>query len=208
MLLPVMVNIVLINAFYNISTGAFINSIFYTTALFYFLLLDVSLLNQTLQRYKSLVWQVPIKSTVAKNLVRLSPIIIAFFGLLSLVLLDKSDSILYGAYTVEEFVRNGTTQPKHAWVNDSTVFSRIYFSGPQGCAFSPNPFRYKPSESLRGDYTYDEDSNNLNIVFYYGPNESIVDSVTFNVSQRTEDHLSLYGIMNGDSLKMSLRKTR
>ncbi len=208
MLLPVMVNIVLINGFYHISPGAFLNSVLYTVALTYLVGLDFPRLKEAISGYRNTLLPVKMKSPWAKNLLRITPVALALGGILSMVLNEKSDTVLYGAYQVDSFKRNEHLMPADAWVRDSTVFSKVYFSGPQGCAFSPNPYRYKPKESLRGDYQFDEKNKQLDVVYYYGPHEDIVDSVTYAVTDHTPDHMTLKGIWNRDTLEMKLSRVR
>lgn len=208
MLLPVMVNIILINGFYHISPGAFLNSVVYTVALSYLIGLDFPRLKEAISGYRNTLLPVKLKSPWTKNLLRITPVALALGGILFVVLDEKSDTVLYGAYQVDSFKRNEQLMPTDAWVRDSTVFSKVYFSGPQGCAFSPNPYRYKPQESLRGDYQFDEKNKQLDVVYYYGAHEDIVDSVTYTVTDHTPNRMTLKGIWNRDTLEMKLTRIR
>ncbi len=205
-LLPVMVNIVFINFFYSIATGAFYNSVVFTLGLTFLLMADVKKLKAA---FWDLVDGLPSVGTGrpwTKHILRLLPIATAFALIGYFIISDKSDKVLAGTWKVEKLTRNGKTLPDNAWLTDTLAWSRVYFSGRQGCAFSPNPYRYRPAESLQGDYEFDTTRNNLKIVFY--DNKEKADTLRATISRRTAKTLHLQGILRRDTLAMQLARLR
>ncbi|TDE15558.1 hypothetical protein [Dyadobacter psychrotolerans] len=208
-LLPVLVNILFINIFYSIATGAFVNSILFKIGLTFLLLVDI-------KKLKSVFWDladhlppVVIGAGWMKTALRFLPIAAAFSLINYYVVTDESDTVLRGTWKVEKITRNGEVVPDAAWLTDSTAYKRIYFSGRSGCAFSPNPYRYKPSESLRGSYQYDSLKNDLKLSFAGKSDKNPKkDSVRVLVSNRTQKKMHLHTIFNKDTLDFELARLR
>ncbi|WP_375446798.1 hypothetical protein [uncultured Fibrella sp.] len=203
-LLPVMVNIVLINLFYSIAPGAFFNSVIFTLALTFLLLLDVPRLKAAFWDLVDHLPPVRLGGNWLKHGLRLLPIVAAFALIDYFVLTDKSDKALKGTWKVEKMTRNGQVVPATAWLSDTTAWTNVYFSGWEGCAFSPNPYRYKPGESLRGSYEFDSVKNTLQVITY-GEKKDTVRAV---IRDRKAKSMSLSGIFRGDTLAMQLSRLR
>ncbi|WP_020602894.1 hypothetical protein [Spirosoma spitsbergense] len=199
-LLPVMVNIVLINLFYQISPGAFFNSVVYSLALVFLLLLHW-------KKLKTIFWDavdglpsILLGRSWFKHSLRLLPIAVAFISLKVLIITHPYDQSLKGSWKVEKLIRNGRLQPTTAWLTDPKAWSRIYFSGLEGCAFSPNPYRFTASEGLVGSYAFDSLQNKLEIAFYSR------DTLRATISQRTAEAMRLQGVLGRDTLDMQLAR--
>lgn len=206
-LLPVMVNIVLINVIFGVTSGALFNSIVFTMALLFLLSLDLAKLKAA---FWDLVERLPTLSLGNKSIKpisRILPIVAAFTIIYFIKGMDKSDTVLKGTWKVERLTRNGRVVPATAWLNDVTAWNRVYFSGFYGCAFSPNPYRYEPDESWRGSYKFDNTTNKLQAVSYMGQNTP-GDTLQATLLNRTLKSMTLRGIINGDSLDMQLTRLR
>ncbi len=207
-LLPVMVNIVLINLFFNIADGAFINSVLFTLGLTFLLLNDV-------QKLKTAFWDlverlppVNVGGNWAKHGLRLLPIVAAFLLIYSLVKTDKNDTVLKGTWKVETLTRNGQVVGPNAWLTDKSAWNRVYFAGWQGAVFSPNPYRYKPEESLRGNYEFDSTQNTLRLLMYKSDTNKVRDTIEVTISNRTAKRMRLRGIFYRDTIDMQLARLR
>lgn len=208
-LLPVLVNIVLINIFYSIATGAFVNSVVYTLGLTFLLLVDFKKLKAAFWDLTERLPPVITRFGWGKHALRLLPIAAAFAFINYYVITDQSDKILKGTWKVEQLKRNGRPVPDSAWLTDSTAYKRIYFAGWSGFAFSPNPYRYKPSESLRGSYQYDSLKNDLKILFIATTNKKPVqDSIRVQLIDRTHKAMQMHMILNKDTLDFRLTRLR
>ncbi|MFD1140951.1 hypothetical protein ACFQ4C_07520 [Larkinella insperata] len=199
-LLPVMVNIVLINVFFQISPGAFFNSVVYSLALVFLILLHR-------ERLKTVFWnridRLPgmiIRPGWLKHSLPLLPILAAFVSLKVLIATHPDDQLLKGAWKVEKLIRNGQAQSPTDWLTDREAWSRVYFAGAQGCAFSPNPYRFEAGESRLGHYEYDRGRNQLLVVFHSR------DTLRARISHRTPDFIALQGVLNGENLQMQLTR--
>ncbi|MBC7892899.1 MAG: hypothetical protein H7Y12_11840 [Sphingobacteriaceae bacterium] len=204
-LLPVMVNIVFVNLFYDIAAGAFFNSVVFTLGLVFLLLLDVPKLKAAFWALTDRLPPVTLGWSWTKHVLRLFPIAAAFTLIWYFVKTDTSDHILKGTWSVEKLIRNGRILPANAWLNDTMAWNRVYFAGRFGCVFSPNPYRYKPAESLRGDYEFDGRKNSLQAVFW---GEKKADTLRASVSERTDKTLRLRGILRGDTLDLRLARLK
>ncbi|GAB3982720.1 hypothetical protein GCM10028806_54920 [Spirosoma terrae] len=199
-LVPVMVNIVLINLFYKIAVGAFFNSVVYLLALAFFLFLNRQRLKIALL---DLVDQLPAISSGRswiKHSLRLLPIAIAFISLKLLIDTHPDDQVLRGSWKVEKLVRNGQVQSSSAWLTDSRAWNRIYFAGLTGCAFSPNPYRFESWEGRLGSYEFDSLRNRLEVAFYSR------DTLRAVVSNRTANAMRLQGVLGLDTLDIHLSR--
>jgi len=204
-LLPVMVNIVFINIFYDIDFGAFINSILFTLGLTYLLLLDTPKLKVSFWDLVEKLPAVHLRPFWAKHLLRLMPIAAAFGLICSYVYNDKSDKKLIGTWEVQRYFRNGKAVDTHSWITDTTVVARVYFAGRYGCAFSPNPYAYKWQQALRGEYEYNDTKHQLK--FRYSTADSDKqDSLLATISNLTARSMVVEGILRKDTIRMELTK--
>ncbi|RYF71590.1 MAG: hypothetical protein EOO39_13690 [Cytophagaceae bacterium] len=210
LLLPVMINIVLINLFYQIAPGAFFNSIMFTLGLIFLLLLDVPKLKAAFWDLVDHLPPVTLGQNWVKHALRVVPIALAFVFIAQFVFTDKSDTLLKGTWRVAQFTRNGKMIPASAWLTDTTAWNRVYFAGMQGCAFSPNPYRYNATESMRGTYEFDSLKNKLQVVKHLpmGSDATSDDTLLLTISQRTKKSMQLSGIIDGDTVNMKLARLR
>ncbi|MEZ0539949.1 hypothetical protein [Fibrella arboris] len=209
-LLPVMVNIVLINLFYQIAPGAFFNSVMFTLGLIFLLLLDVPRLKAAFWDLVEHLPPVTLGRNWVKHALRVLSIALAFVFIAQFVFTDKSDTLLKGTWRVDQLTRNGKVVPTSAWLTDTTAWNRVYFAGWQGCAFSPNPYRYKATESMRGTYEFDSLKNKLQVVKHLpmGSDATPDDTLLLTISERTGKSMRLSGIMQGDTITMTLARLR
>lgn len=208
-LLPVMINIVLINLFYDIAAGAFFNSIIYTLTLIYLLFNDFEKLKAA---FWDLVERFPVigsKYSWAKNGLRVLVIAAAFGTIYQYLLYDKTDKILLGTWKVEQLLKNRQPVTDTAWLNDSMAWNKVYFSGWNGAAFSPNPYRYLPAESLRGSYEFDSLKNNIKFVFQNPSKKGAKeDTLDISVTNRTQKSMHLHFVMSSDTMDLQLARLR
>jgi hypothetical protein len=207
-LLPVMVNIMFINMFYDIAVGAFFNSVTFTLGLLLFLFLDFDKLKRAfwdlLDRLPSIAVG---RGQWLKNGVRLLPIVLAFVMIKMLIKTHPNEHVLAGTWKVESLTRNGQSVPANSWQTDTTAWNRVYFAGWQGCAFSPNPYRYKPAESWRGEYEFDSTTNRLKIFFERKAGQSY-DTMQATVAGRTAKAMLIQGKLHQDTFAMKLTRLR
>ncbi|CAG5068149.1 hypothetical protein DYBT9623_00878 [Dyadobacter sp. CECT 9623] len=208
-LLPVMVNIVLINLFYDIAAGAFFNSIIYTIGLVYLLFNDFEKLKAA---FWDLVERFPTiggKNQWAKNGLRFLVIAAAFATIYQYLWNDKTDKILLGTWKVEKLLKNKQPVDETAWLKDSTAWNKVYFASWNGAAFSPNPYRYLPAESLRGSYEFDSLKNDIQFIFQNPAQKGGKDdTLHIAVTNRTQKSMHLHFVMASDTMDLQLARLR
>lgn len=199
-LLPVMVNIVLINLFYKIAVGAFFNSVVYSFALIFFLFLNRERLKVILFDLADQLPDIASNRRWVRYGLRVLPLFIAFISLKLLIESHPEEQLLKGSWKVEKLVRNGQTQSATAWLTDPRAWSRVYFAGQMGCAFTPNPYRFESWEGRSGSYEFDSLRNRLQIAFYSR------DTLRATVSSRTTEAMRLQGVLGPDTLDIHLSR--
>ncbi|KAA0991939.1 hypothetical protein [Dyadobacter aurulentus] len=208
-LLPVMVNIVLINMFYQIASGAFFNSVIYTISLTFLLLLDFKKLKAAFWDLVERLPRVSDKSGVLKNALRFLVIAAAFTTIQSYFVIHKTDNVLKGTWKVEKLTKNNQTVESAAWLTDTKAWNKVYFAGWSGCAFSPNPYRYKADESLTGSYEFDSLKNSIRFI-HANPSRADrrIDTLMISVRNRSPKSMQLHFIMSRDTIEMQLARLR
>ena len=190
-LLPVMANILLINVFYDIAVGAFLNSVLFTIGLLFLLWWY----RQTLRQWLL----IPLfgEYTAAKPwrqwVLRVGVLVGSFFFIQSFLVSNKPDRVLQGKWMVNRYVRGGDTLGVDQWLHDSTAWKVLYFDGFSGqAAFCPNPFCYVPNQSAKGKYTYTAANNGLKATFLDNTNAPY-DSLEATVAVVADTLLTLKG---------------
>ncbi len=207
-LLPVMVNIVFINLFFSIAPGAFFNSVIFTLGLTFLLLLDINKLKAAFWDLMERLPPINMGGNWGKHGLRFLPIVAAFSLVLFLVRTNENETVLKGTWKVVNMARNGQMLQSDAWLADTTAYNRIYFAGWYGCVFSPNPYRYRPAESLRGTYKFDSTKNTLRLMIFQSDTAKVPDTIQLAVSNRTAKSMRLQGVFYRDTVDMSLVRLR
>lgn len=170
-LLPMMVNIVLINIFYEIAGGAFLNSILFTTALIYLITPQlVRLLRVLFQTTQSdLLLILPVKTVL-----RIAIIALPFFVVYRLSPDQSSD--IAGKWKVERLVREHNDTIARAEIFN---WKNIYIEDSGDIGFCANPYLYDENLTIWGRYRYHREQRQLHILF--GPGYSEPDSILVNI---------------------------
>lgn len=201
-LLPVMVNIDLIDHFYKISPLAYYNALHYTFMLTFLLFLDYDKLKEAFfSRQES--WVINWKS-IGLNLIRVLIIGSAFWKISELRSGFQPKTAINGVWKVEEITqKNKTIIPA---ICQDTVWSKIYFEWRYGCIFKYNPDKFNDKKDLNGNYKVDETKKELTVNFYK-EDESKGDSLQLNY-QIKDSSMVLRGMYMKDSVVMKLKKLK
>jgi len=151
-LLPVMLNIMLIDIFYGIPFAATLNAILFTLGLVYLLLLKWKELTAFFLRPADNL--PPVRIGLLKPLIKVAALafILAFtFYGNSL----KSSYRFTGKWQVDTLIRNGQTVDKDAWLHDATAWKNVYVEQYGNITFSPNPYVIEKNKVSSGRYDYD-----------------------------------------------------
>ncbi len=203
-LLPILVNILLINVFYDIASGAFLNSVLFTLGLLYLLLLRWNDLKTVFINNISTLPTVGY--TWFRYATKFLSIALAFTLIFYLVNTRKGNNQLVGKWNVTKLIKNKDTMAENAWLKDSTAWKNIYIESGTSFIASPNPFVCDMSKALWLDYNYDGTKKEIQLI-YWKKNQP-VDTSIFKVSNYTGKAMQLKGILHKDTIDLFLNKEK
>ena len=198
LLLPMMVNIVLINLLYKIAAGAFMNSILFTLGLLHLLMLHRSALMKVFWAPSDLS---PVRLGFLKQIFRFLAIGTTF-GTIFYFVSKSPISPLAGKWTVDWMVRNGDTVKTNAWLTDPTAWTTIYIEERSALALCPNPYIFEKQRSRAANYSYDNTLKRMKIIFHNDGN----DTTSFQVLHADDHRMQWDGIIDHDTLSMQLSR--
>lgn len=199
-LLPVMVNIDLIDHFYEISPLAYYNALHYTFLLFFLLLLEYDKLKALFLAY----WE-PLRLNgrlVVLNGVRVLVIGLAFWRIAALRESFQAKTNLNGVWQVDTLHRNN--QLVSAATPADSAWSKLYFEWRYGCLFKYNPDRFQPQD-LKGMYKIDEKAQTVTVGFTNEAGEP-ADSLWGHYQLQNDSTATLKARFRKDSLVLKLHK--
>ncbi|WP_430613294.1 hypothetical protein [Flavobacterium sp. JP2137] len=204
LLLPILLNVVLINKFYHISAGAFINSVVYTAVLIYLLTLYSKELLALFWNYRAALPKVGKRAV--RNAARLLSIGLAFGFVWFVVHKDKPVKYL-GKWKVETLERNGKSVPENQWLQDSTAWKTVYFEKRNQLYLCPNPYVFEAERSLYLQYQYDAEQGDLQLISYER-NPNAPDTIAIKVSRFTEQEMQWNWMLYGDTIQLQLKRLK
>ncbi|HXB96311.1 MAG TPA: hypothetical protein VNU70_14165 [Puia sp.] len=200
-LLPVLFNIFLIDLYYHIPAGAFLNAILFTLGLLYLLFLRWPVL---IRVFWAPVGDSPVLLPgFLRNLFRLLVIGLPF-GLLFLAVRMRPVSPMAGKWIVDRLVRNRDTVKTTAWLSDPKAWTTLYIEERSTLAFCPNPYIYDPKRSEVTQYTYDSVRHEMRLVLVANRN----DSARFRVSHYDGHNMQWDGIIDSDTVSLEMSRAR
>ncbi len=199
-LLPVLLNIMLINIFYDIALGAFINSVIFSLGLIYLLSLEWAPLKMI---YLHSVSQLPaIQFGFVKNVIRFLCIATAF-GFIYFLVSQRPESPLVGKWKVVSLQKNGVAAKPDTWLTDSLAWSNVYFEENARMAFCANPYFF---EDKRATYShYDFDTLKKTLTFTTWISDKKTDTSVVKVLSYTPHELSWQGKFGKDSFLVKMQ---
>src|SRR5579863_2420923 len=184
LLLPVMVNIVLIDIFYSLPGGALLNAVLFTLGLSYLLLLQWSAVKEFFIRTRSTL--PPVHLGGIKNFLR-GLLAVYAFAFIYFVTTTKAPPAITGKWRVDQLVRNNDTASANDWMKDSLSWKNIYLEDYGRATFSPNPYLVETERSKTGNYTFKE--SNHTIQFRMHSRTSPTDTLNTEVSMPDASHM-------------------
>ena len=201
LLLPVMVNIVLIDIFYSLPGGALMNAILFTLGLSYLLLLQWPALTAFFIQSRP---QLPvIRLAGGKTLLRIALAVYAF-AFIYYVTTTKAPAGLTGKWRVDQLVRNGDTAKASSWLTDSLSWKNIYLEEYGRATFSPNPYVVESARAMAGNYKYQESGQTIQFALHSAT--SATDTLYAAVTTQTQDHMQWKIVHYKDTVYMLLTK--
>jgi hypothetical protein len=201
LLLPVMVNIVLIDIFYSLPGGALMNAILFTLGLSYLLLLQWRAVKTFfIQSRPSLP---AIRLAGLKNLLRLILVVYAF-AFIYFVTTIRAPANLVGKWRVDQLLRNGDTVKASDWVTDSLAWKNIYLEEYGRVTFSPNPYVVESARAMVGIYKYEEPKQIIRFVMHSPA--SATDTLYAAVTMPGVGHMHWKMVRDKDTVSLMLTK--
>lgn len=202
-LFPLMLNIVLINLFYQISPGAFINSVLYILSLIYLLTLYRKPLVVLFLNYKSPLPK--IGSGVLRSIARMFVIVASGTFVMYASHKNQSSPSFAGKWNVETMTRNGKTTPVNEWLTDSTAWKVIYIEKRKEIYCCPNPYVFDRKRSLWLEYAYNDLKKSLSVISYER-SETEPDTIPVLISKNTAESMLWKMVLYKDTLELRLKK--
>lgn len=204
LLLPVVLNIVLINIFYHIGPITLCTSVLITLGLIYLLYQQKVDVIGFFSQYKNTL------PTVGNATFRLSARLFCITIPCLFVLYYNFDVYrtkkYFGKWTVEKMTRNGQLISSKEWEKDTLAWKVIYFEQRGKLLFCPNPNSYVDSISLFMKYEYDKNKDVLKVISYEN-NPKLPDTIPVEIKKFTKNSMEWNMIFNKDTLRMNLKKT-
>jgi len=196
-LFPIMVNIILIDFFYELNTGVIIHAVILMAGLMYVLWTDYDRLVGFFINHKSTVEVISTPNIALKMAGRMS----ILFVPLILVAMKESpnkDPDLKGKYTVVDMKVNGI--PRMAKTSMDSVLTLVYFDISNDCVFEFNGI----SRRMYGGYTLN-DAQQVSTSWYFPP---AAKTKGFNGILRRENstEIELIGSIQNDSIQVRLKR--
>jgi hypothetical protein len=200
LLLPVMVNVSLIDIFFGIAGGATGNAVLFTLALAYLLGLQWPAIRVFFQQSQSKLPR--IRFSGMKNLLRLALTAWAFV-FIALVASTKGPAGLTGKWRVDQLIRNGRTAAPNDWLSDSLSWKFIYVEKFSRVTFSPNPYVVEHGRATIGTYKYDQSRHSIRFTIFHQPAN---DTATAELTGETSGHMQWTLVDHADTVSLSLTK--
>jgi hypothetical protein len=201
LLLPVMVNIVLVDIFYSFPGGALMNAILFTLGLSYLLLLQWSALKEFIIRTQPTLPAIRLVGT--KNLLRLVLAVYAF-GFIYYVTTTKAPPQLTGKWRVDQLIRNNDTAKANDWLKDSLSWKNVYLEDYGRATFSPNPYLVESERAMAGNYTYTEPKQTIKFVMHSRASET--DTIYAVIDMPAPGHMQWKMVQGKDTVSLVLTK--
>lgn len=195
-LLPVMLNIILIDYFYELDLGVLIHALILLAGLIYLLLLDYQRLVAFFIQYRGTdAVQV---NRVVKLAGRMSILVLPLLIIATYGSPDKHPGMT-GKYAVTDLRINNV--PKMTETCSDSLLTTVYFDIANDCVFKFNSLERR----MFGSYDLQEGNGQIHITWYHPPNArgTSFDGV---VKRNNETEIELVGRFQNDSMRVKLQR--
>ena len=201
-LLPVMLNILLINVFYEMNGGALMQSVVLVIGVLYFLLLEWNKLMLFFFQKNKEEASLSISNNPIKNIVRFSAIVLALLFVYRLENNPKQNEILIGSYDIKSLKVNNKAINVDSCIKDSTL-TKIYFDLGDVCVLEFN----RSNRRKIGHYDFDNAQKQIKVMFEQSPEK--IEVLTAKLVQLEDlQQMLMLAKMGNDSLQITLQKLK
>lgn len=202
-LLPVMLNIVLINVFYNIGPITLFTSILITLGLIYLFLQHkvniIDFFKQHKDRLPSMGTN--LSRSIARVLCILIPLVFVIYYNYDVHRSKK----YFGKWNVTAMTRNGELIKENAWLQDTLAWKTIYIEERGKMYYCPNPYLYEDNTSLFMKYYHDEDGQNFKVISYE-KNRNKPDTIPIQIDNFNDESMQWKMMLYKDTIHMELKR--
>lgn len=205
-LLPVVLNIFLINVFYNIGIITLFTSLIIILGLVtlaYNQNVTISVILNFINQYKS---NLPsIGGTFWRLIARLLCIILPLLFVIYYNYDVHRSKKYFGKWKVESMTRNGRIIQENAWEKDSLAWKTLYIEERGKMYYCPNPYLYVDSTSIFMKYHYDDKIGAFKVISYE-KNPSKPDTILVQISNFKDKSMNWKMVFDKDTIQMKLKK--
>lgn len=202
-LLPVMLNIVLINVFYSIGPITLFTSILITLSLVNLFLQQKVNIIDFFNQYKNTLPS--IGNTFSRLIARVLCILIPFLFVIYYNYDAHLSKKYFGKWKVESMTRNGKLISENEWKKDSLAWKTIYIEERGKMYYCPNPYMYVDSTSIFMKYKYDDKENKLQVISYE-KNAEKPDTIPVQINKFKNKSMQWKMIFDKDTIQMELKR--
>lgn len=203
LLLPVVLNIVLINIFYQIGPITLFTSVLITLGLLYLVYQQKVNVIGFLNQYKNTL--PTIGTSISRTLARVFCFVIPCLFVLYYNYDVYQSKKYFGKWNIETMIRNGKIISDNDWEKDTLAWKVMYFEQRGKLLFCPNPNMYVDSISLFMKYEYDPKKNALKVISFEN-NPKIPDTIPVQINKFDGKSMEWNMVFNKDTLQMKLKK--
>jgi hypothetical protein len=197
-LIPIMLNIILIDYFYELNTGVLVHALILFAALIYLLLLDYQRLTVFFLKHHD---EASLDSShTVKYAGRLSVIVIPLLLIYKVGSPDSHPAIT-GKYSVSDMKINGKSRLATSCAD--SLLTLVYFDIGNECLFEFNGQKRR----FYGMYTWDEKDGNMFANWHF-PMEAKEKPFKGILKKKNADELELSGMIQSDSMLVTLKLVR
>lgn len=202
-LLPVMLNIILINIFYNIGPITLFTSILITLGLVNLFLQHKVEIIRFFTQYKSTLPSLgnPFLRSIMRILCVLIPLVFVVYYNYDVHRSKK----YFGKWQVSQMTRNGKIVAENDWQHDTLAWKTIYIEERGKMYYCPNPFMYVDSTSIFMKYHHSENGQQFKVISYemdlHKP-----DTIPVNINHLNDNTMQWNMIFYKDTIQMNLKR--
>ena len=202
-LLPVMLNIVLINVFYSIGPITLFTSILITLGLVHLFLQQKVDIIQFFNQYKNRLPSIGnnFSRSIARVLCILIPLLFVIYYNYDVHLSKK----YFGKWKVTSMIRNGKLVKENQWQQDTLAWKTIYIEERGKMYYCPNPYMYVDSTSLFMKCHHDDKEQNFKVIFYE-KNPKKPDTIPVQINNFGNNSMQWKMILYKDTIQIELKK--
>lgn len=202
-LLPVMLNIVLINIFYGIGPITLFTSILITLGLINLFLQQkvniINFFNQHKNRLPSIGNH--FTRSIARVLCILIPLVFVIYYNYDVHLSKK----YFGKWKVTSMTRNGKLVKENEWQQDPMAWKTVYIEERGKMYYCPNPYMYVDSTSIFMKYHHDDKGQNFKVISYEKI-PSKPDTIPVQINNFRNKSMQWNMVLYKDTIQMDLKK--